>query len=120
MFSLLSLVIWLPATVHCELESVPGLKFLRCAADGQNPNGDCKDDGCCAVEKSQYKSEQVPLTVQSPDLLPVSLLPILDVANTLPAEVSLGILTAAPPELHQTWHFVSRMALPVRAPSFTS
>ena len=120
MFSLLALVIWLPATVHCELESVPGLKFLQCVSDGQNSKGNCSDDGCCVVEKSQYKSEQARLTIPSPDLLPLPLAPVLDVANLFPLEASLGILTAAPPELHQTWHFVSRMALPVRAPSIAS
>ena len=120
MFSLLALVIWLPATVHCELESVPGLEFLQCVSDGQNSKGDCSDDGCCVVEKSQYKSKQSRLTIPSPDLLPVALAPVLDGADILAAEASLGILTAAPPELHQTWHFVSRTALPGRAPSIAS
>ena len=120
MFSLLALAVWLPATVHCELESVSGFEFLQCVSDGQNSKGNCSDDGCCTVEKSQYKSKQARLTIPLPDLLPVAFAPVLDVANTLPAEVSLGVLTAAPPELHQTWHFVSRMALPVRAPSVAS
>ena len=120
MFSLLALAVWLPATVHCKLESVPGLEFLQCASDSQNPKGNCNDDGCCTVEKLQYKSEQARLKIPSPVLLPVALTPVLDVANTLPAEVSLGVLTAAPPGLFNVWHFVSRTALPVRAPSFAS
>ena len=117
---MLAAVLWLPMTLHCQLESIPGLEFLACASDGQNSKGDCDEGGCCAVEKSQYKSEQARLTIPSPGLLPVAFAPVLDVANTLPAEVSLGIFTSAPPELHKTWHFVSRMALPVRAPSIAS
>ena len=118
--SVLAAVLWLPMTLHCQLESIPGLEFLACASEGHNPKGDCSDDGCCAVEKSQYKSEQARLMIPSPDLLPLPLAPVLDVANLFPLEASLGILTAAPPELHQTWHFVSRTALPVRAPSIAS
>ena len=110
-------------SAHCQLESVPGLEFLRCATDVQSAPGsstDCGDSGCCAAEKSQYKSEQLRLTIPSPDLLPIAFAPILDAANNLRAEVSVGILTAAPPELLQTRHFLSRTALPVRAPSITS
>jgi hypothetical protein len=42
------------------------------------------------------------------------------VENSLPVEVSVGVLTAAPPQLLKTWHFVSRTALPARAPSLAS
>jgi hypothetical protein len=115
--------IWLPASAHCQLETIPGLEFLHCAADMRAADGtrtDCGNNGCCAVEKSRYKAGQLGLTVPSPALLPVSLLPVLDTVNTLPAEVSVGILTAAPPELLQTRHFISRTALPARAPSIAS
>jgi hypothetical protein len=104
------------------LETVPGLEFLACktTAPASNPDSHCGDDGCCSAEKSEYKSEQLRLTLPLPDLLPVSLTPILDAANSLPAEVSVGILTAAPPQLRKTWQFASRTALPARAPSIAS
>jgi hypothetical protein len=57
---------WLPASAHCHLETIPGLEFLRCTADGQSSKGDCKDNGCCSVEKSQYKSEQQGASLQLP------------------------------------------------------
>ena len=116
----LAAFLWLPVSVHCQLETVPGLEFLRCATEGQNSEGNCNDSGCCAVEKSQYKSEQSRPTVISADVLPMPSARILDTANSLPAEVSIGILTAAPPELVQTRHFLSRTALPARAPSIAS
>jgi hypothetical protein len=121
-FFALAAFAWLPVSAHCQLETVPGLEFLACktTAPASNPDSHCGDDGCCSAEKSEYKSEQLRLTLPLPDLLPVSLTPILDAANSLPAEVSVGILTAAPPQLRKTWQFASRTALPARAPSIAS
>lgn len=116
----LAAFLWLPVSAHCQLEAVPGLEFLRCVSDSQNSNGNCNDSGCCSVEKSQYKSEQKRVSLPSPDFLPVPLTPIVDAANSLPDEVSVGILTAAPPQLVKTWQFAFRTALPARAPSLAS
>ena len=108
-------------SMHCQLETVPGFEFLACQTTSpeSKPESHC-DTGCCAAEKSQYKSAQLRVTIPSPDLLPLSSVPLLDLANTLPAEVSIGILTAAPPGLTTSWQFISRTALPVRAPSIAS
>lgn len=116
----LAAFMWLPASAHCHLETIPGLEFLRCADDGQNAKGTCDGSGCCAVEKSQYQSEQNYFTFSTPDFLPALHPSLIQVENSLPAEVSVGILTAAPPQLVKTWHFVSRTALPARAPSLAS
>lgn len=120
----LAAFLWLPVAAHCQLETVPGLEFLRCSTAAQSspgPNGHCGDGGCCSVEKSQYRTDQFRVTLASANWLPVSPPPILDAANTLPEEVSLGILTAAPPPpLLKTWQFSLRTALPVRAPSLAS
>ena len=62
------LALWLPATFHCQLESIPGLEFVRCASDTSNQS-DCSDDGCCAVEKQQYKSEQNRQTIPAGRIL---------------------------------------------------
>jgi len=113
------LVAWLPITLHCSLESVPGLEFLRCASDTPNQS-DCSGDGCCAVEKSEYKTEQSRLTPPSPDLLQLPFVPVCSAVAASPAEVSVGILSAAPPELVKSWQFVFRTASPPRAPSFAS
>ena len=118
----LAALAWLSMSMHCQLETIPGLEFLACqtTAPASNPNSHCGDNGCCAAEKSQYKTEQLRLTLPTPDLLPMTLAPLLNPANSLPDEVSVGILTAAPPELPTTWQFCSRTALPVRAPSIAS
>jgi len=116
----LAAFLWLPASAHCQLETVPGLGFLRCsvtAADTHHPAKDCCDG--CASEQSQYRADHVRLNFPTPELLPVFSAPVLPVLNALSTEVSLGILTAAPPWL-PSWHFVSRTALPARAPSIAS
>lgn len=120
-FFALAAFMWLPVSAHCQLEFVPGFEFLRCnvtPVESHSPSKDC--GSCCSVEKSQYRADQVRLNVPAPELLPSLPVTVLPEVNSLPVEVSLGILTAAPPELPQSWHFLSRTALPVRAPSIAS
>jgi len=122
-FFALAAFLWLPVSAHCQLETVPGLEFLACQSPSPatgNSNSHCADSGCCSVERSEYTAEQAPFSQPSPDLLVVKSEPVLTLPNTLPAEVSVGILTASPPELPTTWQFASRTALPVRAPSIAS
>jgi hypothetical protein len=125
MVSLLALT-WVLLTSHCKIEAMPGFEFLRCATDIHAPaesesGGDpCKDVGCCSIESAQYHAPR------QHELAPVVVLAIVPADNfgvveqSLPKEVSLGILTAAPPELPTSWQFLSRTALPVRAPSLAS
>jgi hypothetical protein len=120
---LLLALAWVPLMSHCKLESVPGLEFLACLAEGDShdeQSSDCEDTECCSAEKSLYKTEKSHLVLSPPDLLPLSSAPVLDLANALPDEASVGMLTAAPPELTKAWNFISRTASPPRAPSFAS
>lgn len=122
-FFALAAFLWLPASAHCGLASVTGISFFACSCDANysgKPSSDSSNCGCFAAEKSQYKAGQLRVKLPSPKLLPFSLAPLPTPANTLPAEVSVGILTAAPPQLLKTWHFASRTALPARAPSLAS
>jgi hypothetical protein len=115
------LAVWPLAMNHCKLESVPGFAFLQCAvttADAHYPATDC--DNCCAAEKSQCRVDKLLLNVPPPNFLPVFIAVAMSSLDALPAEVSAGILTTAPPPLFSARHFVSRTALPVRAPSFAS
>lgn len=119
----LAAFLWLPASAHCELEALSGFEFLHCAVETQSSDGankGCNDCGCCAVEKSQYRSNHIFQNTPAPGLLPVLLAPWLESFQPLSAEVCLGILTAAPPGLLPSRHFLSRTALPVRAPSLAS
>jgi hypothetical protein len=122
-FFALAAFLWLPASAHCQLETLPGFEFLHCAVDakssGDASNG-CNDCGCCAVEKSQYRASHTCLNAPAPELLSIFSAPRLVSFQPLPAEVCVGVLTAAPPELLPSRHFLFRTALPVRAPSLAS
>lgn len=123
---LLLALTWVLLTSHCKIEAMPGFEFLRCATDIHAPaesesGGDpCKDAGCCSIESTQYHAPRqhqiAPIVVL--DTIPAENCDV--VGQSLPKEVSLGILTAAPPELPTSWQFLSRTALPVRAPSLAS
>lgn len=118
---ILTAFLLLSVSAHCHLEFVPGFEGLRCSGESSSSpksGKDCSD--CCAVEKSQYRPEQIRLDIPTPEHLPLVRVPVLPVAHTLAIEVSLGILTAAPPELSQCWHFLFRTVLPSRAPSIAS
>ena len=125
MVSMLALT-WVLLTSHCKIEAMPGFEFLRCATDIHAPAesescGDpCEDAGCCSIESAQYHAprqyEIAPVIVF--DSIPSDNFGVVE--QSLPKEVSLGILTAAPPEIPSSWQFLSRTALPPRAPSLAS
>lgn len=117
----LAAFLWVPAVAHCQLESLTGLAFLQCheeTSDSHSSSQDCTD--CCAVEKSQFRSAQLRLTAPSPELLLIlpALLPPVETVQLPPGQPLE--LTAAPPDLPPRWCFLSRTALPVRAPSLVS
>jgi hypothetical protein len=119
MVSLLALT-WVLLTSHCRIEAMPGFEFLRCSTDvhESSEGGDpCKEAGCCSLESAQYQAprqqEITPIVVVA--IIPGDIFGVVE--QTLPKEVSLGILTAAPPELPASWLFSLRTALPPRAPS---
>ena len=121
----LAAFLWLPVSAHCQLEALTGLDFLACETDSSchgDPKSSSDNADCCSVEKSQYhQAAQIRVNLPSPNWLPVMFpVLILPAANALPTEVLGGILTAAPPELLPSRHFLFRTALPVRAPSLAS
>ena len=120
---ILLVALWLPASVHCQIESLTGLEFLACTAspDGpaNTPTSHC-ETGCCSIEQGQCQAEQPSLRIALPASLLVGVAPPLKVATALPDATSLGILRTEPPPSLTTWHFAFRTALPARAPSQVS
>ena len=111
--SFVALALWLVATHHCQLENVLGLTFLRCASPTAT-SSHCEGDSCQIVESGVYKISDTRAYVPVAPLVVV----------IVPAEVLEDSATAAsealPPELPQSWQFISRTALPIRAPSIAS
>ena len=105
--------------MHCKLETIPGLEFLRCASDTPS-SSDCNGDECRAVEFGWYKVEDNQAFI-SAALTPVIVFQvILPVEHTPVEEAAVLRLTAALPEFPKTWQFSRRTALPPRAPSIAS
>ena len=117
--AMLTLALWGLASMHCKLEALPGLDFLKtcCFADASpSPHEGCESDGCGAVEDGGYRAEEQVAAAPLPLLM-------LAVLTSGPEATPLGFQTRpvvgslSPPELRQAWQFSHRTALLPRAPS---
>lgn len=98
------------------LENVPGLQFLKCVSDTGHES-DCDDDACTKVESPIYKISDTRICISKP--VTTVILFQVPVGLAVPAE-QLQVATLAPLELQARWQFISRAALPPRAPSLVS
>lgn len=117
-FILLLVLAWVPMTAHCSIESIPGLEFLACKGETSNSTDHCKDTGCCSFESSALKTENA--KVFCPVVVFIAVYSQLAFLNVEPPKEKVIRVLAIPPELPQSWQFISRAALPVRAPSIAS
>ena len=117
--ALILAVLWIPVAGHCIFEKMPGLEFLKCAADTEQ--GDCSGSGdaCSQIENPNYKLSDTKVVIPQPAFAVLFHILIQNsvrnpVENQTPASVEV------PPEISTTWQFSFRTALPPRAPSFVS
>ncbi|HYG33457.1 MAG TPA: hypothetical protein VEC99_01655 [Clostridia bacterium] len=120
--ALLLLVLWVPATAHCQLETISGLEFLACCLHpdmAPHQDNDCETDGCSVVESGHYF---VPAKLQPTFRAPLLLIGLmLPDCQTEPEPDSWAqVSKEPPPEGEHVWQFSQRMALMPRAPSFYS
>lgn len=123
--ALLLATLWLPATVHCQLETLDVGSLFACADatdDAAHDEGaTCLDDGCKTIEAGQ-----VALAKSRIDAASLALL-----AGTIPFCSFEIPAPAATPEfvacrqdetlpLQRTWQFDRRAALPARAPALNA
>jgi len=121
-FAMLTLALWGPASMHCTLEALPGLDFLKtcCFADAApSAHNGCESDGCGAVEDGGYRAEDQPVSAPLP-LLVLAALTSAPAATRLEFQARFVVGSLAPPELPQAWQFSYRTALPPRAPSLVA
>src|SRR6185295_6551715 len=112
---LVLLVLWVPITVHCTLESVPGLEFLKCATDADQGK-DCEGDSCTQLESATYK-----ISDTHADFLPPAFASLFAfLIFELPVDEQPTTVIETLPEISSSWQFSYRTALPPRAPSFVS
>ena len=113
LMALMLAVLWLPVTMHCALEVLPGLDFLICCDhEGAVPHedDDCGADACATVESGFYKLQD------HEDLL--SALSEIVVGHAWIAGDPCLISVSPPPtDLTAGWQFTTRAAPLPRAPS---
>lgn len=121
--AILLLALWLPATMHCALEKLPGFAFLQtCCGDNedQQESGDCGQDVCGAVESGLYKLEDNSVSVSAKAETSGSNLGSWKMIPRSAPVQQRELPSPAPPEIAGSWQFSLRAALPVRAPSCVS
>ncbi len=108
---------WVPITSHCSWERVLGGDMFKCAPAPEQ--GDCssENDNCAAVEAGSYKLSNTRLEIPALVLLAEMRPGCVRSAFAFPP---LAPPTAAPVEITALGRFVSRLALPPRAPCLAS
>jgi hypothetical protein len=116
--ALLLLALWLPATLHCDLEAAGVTNILGCHDHRTTGPAFGSDDHCHSIEGVAYKLDFAAIKTPPPvtSLLFVFAHPSLLAAVFPPRAITVEA-NAAPPEVARTWHFVARAAPPARAPS---
>jgi hypothetical protein len=117
------LALWLPATMHCQLEDLNLFELLTCCDHpGVAPHhdNDCNTDECGVVESDRYFIKHNQPLVTAPALVLAifnTALQADDFAPPVNPSVAPG---AAPLRLSKGWQFALRAAPSARAPSFAS
>ncbi len=122
--ALILLSLWLPATLHCQLEAAGFATISVCTHDHHDSTHSDHDqpkrDACDILEAATFKPAANPTI--APHRLPAWDAPIFvrptPTLGQLPALMGVVDFVAPPPEISPTWHFTTRAALPARAPSF--
>lgn len=113
---------WLPLSAHCRIETFPGFEWLACQSGGNTqstPSSHC-DPGCCSVESASYRAPANQQFHADLNFVLLFVNVLAEISVERPIEFVVGPSSDPPAELITTWQFVSRTALPVRAPSIAS
>ena len=121
--ALVLVALWLPATLHCDLEAAGLSTLFHCVTDhhvsADSTHSESARDACDVVETGAFMPAADTATLPPPTLHAL-LLDFLFVPTVLalkPPARGLCEQISAPPEVARTWHFVIRAAPPPRAPS---
>ena len=121
--TLLLLALWLPATVHCQLEIFPALDFLSCCDhpdQAPHQDNDCESDACAVIEGGHVLAALGARITPMPIVWQNSFCPPPEAIISFSPVLTLVQVNSSPPELTHTWQFIYRAAAEVRAPSFVS
>jgi hypothetical protein len=119
-FALGLAVLWLPISMHCRLEQLPGFEILACVEypdEAAHQDEDCTQDSCAVIESGLYRAN--PGQIWAIDPPPSAAEWVQFLANLVDTSSAFP-LTAdpqAPPGLACRWQFDLRTAPSPRAPS---
>jgi len=116
LLALALLAIWLPATLHCDLEAA-GLEIGVLCHDHDTPEAaaaHCHDEACHAIEDAAYTAITLTKLV---GVISLSIVALLPEPLELPAAALSPARTDTPRELLRGWQFTTRAAPPARAPA---
>ena len=119
------LVLWVPATVHCELEDLSAIfSAFGCESHAVEPEQgeECNHDACDLVEEGGYRLDSCVLEVAAPSSTGVFDESIFRLVPS-PAEASLGWVSRRSGRA-ENWsdfcRYAERVTPPVRAPASIS
>ena len=119
LIALVMLALWLPATLHCDLEAAD---FSLLTHEDHHEEASCasvcQEDACQVIEADGFTQSGSVLRVLAPAAGLLACVYRLLVTPPL-AESLTANFTVTPPAvevLHRTWAFARRTALPARAP----
>lgn len=122
--ALLLATLWLPATVHCQLETLGFDSLFACADTAEAAhagNDDCADDGCQTVESGQVLFSKDRFDSASLALLAGATTSLLfEIPAPVVAPEFIASRQAETLPLQRTWQFDRRAALPARAPGLNA
>jgi hypothetical protein len=117
LIALALLALWLPATLHCDVEAAGFDDWFGCHEEAASTKDHCTEDVCQALEGFAYKSDAALLKVSPPppgfcsDCL-ISLSP------PFPRLATDSVNTGTElPWSSRPWQFAHRAAPPARAPA---
>ncbi len=121
LIAVLLATLWLPTTMHCQLETVGFDALFACAGAGDAAHADgqdCTDDGCLTIESGQVTLSKSRLDAVLPAFLAgTDGFCVFEISAPIPAPefFATGQNEALP--LRRTWQFARRAAPPARAPA---
>lgn len=118
----LLLAVWLPATLHCQLEAAgwgDSHQDSCCPEKTADTGPDCLGDACANIEASLHRDSAPELYLAAP-ATPCHLCCVALVRAARTGSILSPKRHAPPLELKVAWQFIERAAPPARAPSLNT
>ncbi len=117
--ALLLVALWLPATLHCQLENAGFDLFFACADQAAHTKGAaCSGDACQVLESGQIALSKSRIDFAALPLLACACVSCFQhLVLPAPAPEIFAVRQDETLPLQRTWQFARHAALPARAPS---